>query len=116
MVRKAKINYDEENDILWIYSGEKIKDSLEIDNFIIDFSLENKVVGVEIFNASRILSKLTLKKITKKMLKNILSASFTSFQSKELIYIIIELVLMIKKEKAKIPLQIPTPRKIMITT
>ena len=49
MAKKAKVDYDEENDILWIYVGESVKDSLEIDNFVIDFSSQNKVVGLEIF-------------------------------------------------------------------
>ena len=105
MVRKAKINYDKENDILWIYSGESVKDSIEIDNFVIDFSKNNKIVGVEIFNASKVLSRLTLSRITKQMLAEIRRATFSSYQSKELIYVVV--VLFFKGKE--IPIQIPAP-------
>lgn len=110
MARKVKIDYDEENDILWVYGGEKIKDSLEIDNFVIDFSHSDKVVGVEIFNASEIISNLVLSKISKEMLSNIKEASLSFYQSKELFYVVVGLVLMINDKLREIPIQVPTPR------
>lgn len=110
MVREAKIDYDEENDILWVYSGEKIKDSLEIDNFVIDFSYDNKIVGVEIFNASKVLSKLALAKISKSALTKITRASLSFYRGKELLYVIVSLILTIENKKKEIPVQIPAPR------
>jgi uncharacterized protein YuzE len=110
MVRKAKINYDEENDILWVHSGEKIKDSLEVDNFVIDFSNDDRVVGVEVFKASEIISNLVLSKINKEMLSNIKEASLSFYQSKELFYVIIGLVLMIDNKLREIPIQVPAPK------
>ncbi len=109
MVKEAKVDYDGENDILWVYTGEKIKDSLEIDNFVIDFSFDNKVVGVEIFNASKLLSKLTLTKIRKSMLSKIVKATLSFYQSKELFYIVVGLILMVNKKIREIPIQIPAP-------
>ena len=105
MVRKAKVDYDKENDILWIYFGEPVKDSLEIDKFVIEFSHDDKIIGVEIFDASKTISKLTLKKISKQMLMNIKQVTLRSFQSKELIYVIIGILF----EREKLSMQIPAP-------
>lgn len=110
MVKKAKVDYDEENDILWIYSGDKIRDSLEIDNFIIDFSYEDKIVGVEILDASEVLSNMSLVKLSKNDLLNILEAGLSTYQGKELSYVVIRLVLMKKDIRREIPIQIPTPK------
>lgn len=110
MVREAKIDYDKENDILWVYSGEKVKDSLEIDNFVIDFSFDNKVVGVEISNASEVLSKLALVKVSKNVLSKIIQASLSFYQGKELFYVVVGLILMIDNKRKEIPIQVPAPR------
>ncbi len=48
--KDAKIDYDYDNDILYLYTGEKIKDSLQIENFVIDFSQNNKIVAVEVLS------------------------------------------------------------------
>ena len=92
-----------------MYTGEKIKDSLEVDNFVIDFSHENKVVGVEIFNASKILSKLSLIQLNKSILSNILEASLSFYQSRELFFIVIRLILYAEKERKEVSIQVPTP-------
>jgi uncharacterized protein YuzE len=110
MAKNAKVNYDYENDILYVFVGNRAKDSLEIDNFVIDFSHENKVVGVEIFNASELISKLVLSKISKDMLSNIKEASLSFYQSKELFYIVVGLVMMIENKLKEIPIQVPAPR------
>ena len=110
MARKAKIDYDEENDILWVYSGERIKDSLQVDNFVLDFSYDDKIVGVEVLDASEVLSKLSLIKISKSMLSEIMEASISFYQSRELLYVVLGLVLMVGDEKREIPIQIPAPR------
>lgn len=110
MVRKAKIDYDKENDILYVYSGEKVKDSLEVDNFVLDFSYDNKVVGVEIFNASKILSKLALIKISKNILSKIIDATISFYQSRDIFFVIVGLVLIIGKKRREIPVQVPAPR------
>ena len=115
MVKEAKVDYDRKNDILWVYTEEKVKDSLEIDNFVIDFSQENKIVGIEIFKASEILSKLTQIKISKNSLLNIKKASLSSYQSRELTFVIINLILMVKNERKEIPIPIPAPVKTIST-
>jgi len=37
MAKEAKIDYDEENDILFIYTGENISDSVDFDNLFLIF-------------------------------------------------------------------------------
>lgn len=113
MARKAKVDYDEENDILYVYTGEKVKDSLEIDNFVLDFSENSKVVGVEIFNASKILSRLTLTKISKSDLSEIVEASIGFSPSRDLLFVVVWLVIGIRKKEKKIPIQIPAPKMVM---
>src|SRR3989344_159268 len=114
MARKAKVDYDEESDILWAYSGEKVKDSLEIDNFVIDFSIDDKIVGVEIMNASEVISKLSLNKISKEMLSGIKEASLSFYHSRELFYVVVGLVMAVDNIVREIPIQIPAPRFAMI--
>lgn len=110
MVKNAKISYDYENDILYVFVGNKVKDSLEIDNFVIDFSSENKVSGIEIFNASEFISKLALNKISRGMLASMKEASISFYQSKELFYIVVGLDIMIGNVSREIPIQIPAPK------
>ncbi len=66
MARKAKIDYDKKNDLLYIYTGEAAKDSIELDNFVYDISHSGNIIGIEIFNASKFLSKLIKYKFVKK--------------------------------------------------
>ena len=110
MAKKAKVDYDQENDILWVYSGEKVKDSLPIDSFVVDFSHDDKIVGVEIMNASEIVSSLSLNKISKDMLAGIKEASLSFYQSRELFYVVIGLVLSIDNKIMEIPIQVPAPK------
>lgn len=110
MARKAKVDYDHESDILWVYSGEKIRDSLEIDNFVIDFSFDDKIAGVEIMDASQVISKLSLSRISKDMLAGIKEASLSFYQSRELFYVVIGLVMAIDNKLREIPIQVPAPK------
>jgi uncharacterized protein YuzE len=113
MVKEAKVDYDEENDILYVYSGEKAKDSLEIDNFVIDISADNKIVAVEIFNASVFASRLSSSKINKEILSNVKNAEMSIYQSKELFYVFIILPIRINGVEKEINLQVPAPVAVM---
>ncbi|MBI2583371.1 MAG: DUF2283 domain-containing protein [Candidatus Aenigmarchaeota archaeon] len=110
MARKAKVDYDKENDILWVYSGEKVRDSLEIDSFIIDFSHDDKVVGVEILDASEVISNLALSRISREMLSNIKETSLSIYQSRELFYVVVGIVLEVDNKLREIPIQVPAPK------
>ena len=111
MAKKAKVDYDEENDVLWVYSGGKVKDSLEIDNFVIDFSSDDGVVGVEIFNASEMISNFVSDKISKEVLSKVKSARLSFYQSKELVYVIAKLLLPRNDGMKEVPMQFPAPRE-----
>jgi uncharacterized protein YuzE len=113
MAKEAKVDYDEENDILYVYSGEKAKDSLEIDNFVLDISADNKVVAVEIFDASVFASKLSGIEIDKEILSTVKKAMMSFYQSKELFYVFIILPIKIKGVEREINLQVPAPVAVM---
>ena len=46
------IDYDSDNDILFISDGEKVKASLDIGDFVLDVSHTNLISGIEIMDAS----------------------------------------------------------------
>ncbi len=49
----TKINYDEEEDILVLSRGRKVKASIDIGDFIIDVDNDGFISGIEILNAAR---------------------------------------------------------------
>jgi len=105
MARDAKIDYDYENDILYSYMGNRVKDSLQIEDFVIDFSMEGKVNGVEVLDASKVISNLSGMKVDKNMLSKIKGASIEISQGRELVYIF--LILEIPSEPSNIELRVP---------
>ena len=109
MVKDAKIDFDYENDILYLYTGEKVKDSLQIENFVIDFSQDNKIVAIEILDASKILSELSQVDVTKDALSKIESAGMSVYRGKELIYVLLAIRLSINQESMDIRIPIPAP-------
>ena len=57
-----KINYDTENDDLFVYlEGEKSEGAIEAGNFIFDFDKKGKLVAIEILEASKTLHTLLSK-------------------------------------------------------
>lgn len=46
------IDYDMDNDILFLSNGEKVKSSLDVGDFILDVSSDNFICGIEIMDAS----------------------------------------------------------------
>lgn len=111
MAKQAKVSYDSENDILWVATGEKIKDSLEIDKFVLDISPDNRVVGVEIMDASKIINKLVPAKVTKEMLGTIRTATLSFYPSKEVFFVTVSLSFQNRKDV--IPIQISAPKAAM---
>lgn len=109
MAKKMKIDYDFGNDILFLYSGEKAKDSLQIDEFVIDFSSENKIVALEIFDASKVLSRLSDADVTKDALSKMEEASMSIYQGKDLIYITLSLHLLINQEEVDLKIPVAAP-------
>jgi len=75
----AKASYDPEVDVLYIRGSGKVSSSMEIaENFVLDLGKENKVVGIEIFHASKVL------RIPKSQLKEIKKASLSTVITKTL--------------------------------
>ncbi|MBN2127086.1 MAG: DUF2283 domain-containing protein, partial [Candidatus Diapherotrites archaeon] len=91
-------DYDFQEDLLYLYNkSKKSKGSIELGELIIDLEKKGEIVGLEIFNASKYLSNLTNKKITKSDLKKIKPPviSFTPLNG----VILIKLIFSIEKEK-----------------
>ncbi len=97
MSSKFKIDYDVEEDLLYIYNeNKKSSGSIEFGDLIVDLEKKGSVVGLEIFGASNYLSELTNKKITKKDLEKMENAVFSFTTRKGTI--IIKVMLPLKKE------------------
>lgn len=96
------VDYDKENDDLFLSKGRgNYEGSVEIGDFIIDFSKNDKIVGIEIMNASKNLN------ISKSLLNSIKAAHMSVSQRNQAMVINALLVLKNKKEiRTAIPLPI----------
>ncbi len=95
-MKEARVDYDLEEDILYIATGEKVQDSLEFDQFVIDFSQDDRIVGLEIMDASKYLKNFLEADIDRKALSEVKTAEFSVIQQREFATI---------KIKMKVPLQ-----------
>lgn len=77
----AKIDYDQEEDILFLSSERKIKSSIDIGDFIVDIDMKGFVAGIEILNASENL------KIPEDKLKELKKASMSVTYKPNYVYI-----------------------------
>ena len=108
MVKKAKVDYDYENDVLYVYTGEKVKDSLDIENFVIDFSPDNKIVAVEVLDASKILSKMIQIDISKNVLSGVKEAGINIYHGREILYVVLMFPIIVNKQKIDVVVPVPT--------
>ena len=100
MSSKFRVDYDFEEDLLYLYNEDKkSKGSIEFGELIVDLQKRGEIVGLEIFEASKYLSELTNKKISKEGLKKIEKAAF-SFSTKKGTTII---KIMLPLEKEQVP-------------
>jgi len=53
MGKTTHVDYDKEEDILSLSYPDKVKDSVRLEDIIIDFNYNSKIVGIEIINARR---------------------------------------------------------------
>lgn len=93
------IDYDAENDIFFISTGDKIKASIDIGEFILDVSSSNLVCGIEIMEASGNLG------ISQADLKNIESMKMSVIYKTNHVYVLLMMIL--KKEGKEINVPIP---------
>jgi uncharacterized protein YuzE len=100
MARQIKtIDYDSENDILFISNGERVKASLDIGDFILDVSHTNLIGGIEIMDASENLG------INKEVLKNIKSMRMSVAYKTNHVNVL--LMIVFKKEGKEVNVPIP---------
>jgi len=105
MVQEASVDYDKENDDLFVYrKNGKVKGSIDIGDFIVDLSHEGKVIGIEIMNASANIASLTNFKITKNALSNIKKARLAVRYKPDAMYIYTSFFLANKELGAMIPI------------
>ncbi len=112
--RIAKASYDAEEDILYVRLGKPVKDSLSIGDFVVDFSSEGRIIGLEVLNASRHLAaSLPAGADSRKLLAAIRSARFAAVESRGLVWVTIALELVAGAVRYQPSLQIPLPQAVL---
>ena len=100
MAKQIKtIDYDSVNDIFFLSSGEKVKSSLDIGDFVLDVNSNNFICGIEIMNASENLG------IDKSILKNIKSMKMSVNYKTNNVYVLLAIVF--EKDNKEVNVQIP---------
>ena len=100
MARQIKtIDYDSENDILFISNGEKVKASIDIGDFVLDINHNNLVCGIEIMDASENLG------VSKEVLKNIKNMKMSITYRTSHVYVL--LMIVFNKEDKEVNVPIP---------
>ena len=100
MAKQIKeIDYDSDNDILFISNGEKIKASVDIGDFVLDINHNNLVCGIEIMDASENLG------VSEEVLENIRSIKMSVVYKTNHAYVL--LMMAFKKADKDVNIQIP---------
>ncbi|MDO8622889.1 MAG: DUF2283 domain-containing protein [archaeon] len=100
MAKQIKtIDYDSDNDIFFISTGEKVKASLDIGDFVLDVSHDNLISGIEIMDASENLG------ITKDILCGIKSMKMSVTYKTNHVYVL--LMIIFKKGDKEVNMPIP---------
>ncbi len=80
-MKNFNFSYDKNNDDLFICLGNaKSKGAVEIGNFVFDFDEKENVVAIQIFEASKVLSKLLSKFVELTKIKE-MKADITNFRN-----------------------------------
>lgn len=103
------IQYDEEHDILYFNAGEKVKDSLDIGDFVLDFSYDGHIVGIEVMNAQENLSEMFGDDVSIEDLKNVSDANISVKQHQEFAFITFLLFFGEERERQKENLNLSVP-------
>jgi uncharacterized protein YuzE len=94
-----EIDYDLENDILFISHGDKVKTSIDIGEFILDVNSNNLICGLEVMDASE---NLGIDKSTLGSIKNMkMSVTYKTNH----VYVL--LMITFKKEEKEVNVPIP---------
>ncbi len=106
--------YDEDEDLIHFFSGNAVKDSIEAaKGIVLDISHNEKVVGLEIRNATSVLSKYCGIKITKSSLSSVKEAYLRSVDMNNMVFVILEFLLQIDSEQIKKEFSLNMPGKIL---
>ena len=106
MAKNAKVDYDNDNDALFVYTDKKANDSVELGNYVVDFDIDDKVSGVEIFDISKMLN-LSKHPFN---LEHIKDAKLSASLEKNCIYILILLKLQVNNKIVEKELYLSVPR------
>lgn len=96
----TKIIYDEEEDILFLSKGRKVKASIDVGDFIIDVDTSGLISGIEILNASENL------KISEGQLKELREVSMSVTYKPNCAYIYLIMKSKAKEKDITIPLTV----------
>ena len=105
---EIKFFYNNEDDVLSIYSDDRPSETIEFTDFLnIDINQEKGVVGIEIFDASEFLGKQN-KSITKEFLSNLKDIEMNYDDWRNIWFINLELT---DKDNQKITQKLPPLKK-----
>lgn len=93
------IDYDTTNDIFSISTGDKVKASLDIGDFVLDVSHDNLICGIEVMDASENLG------ISKEVLSHVQSMKMSVTYKTNHAYVL--LMIVFKKEDKEVNMPIP---------
>lgn len=106
-MKEFKFSYDEESDDLFIYlEGSKSSGAVEIGDFVFDFDEHENLIGIQILNASEVLSKLIAKIVRLNQIKQ-LRAEVINFRNMEAINLEVDF----DTGRERIPIIIPRIKK-----
>jgi len=105
MPDKPTISYDDQYDILYVHSGEKVQDTVQRGNFVVELGRNNQVVGIQIENASSTFSDLLGDSFTRENLSNVLTAEIQVNSQGNVAFVI--LIITLEKEGEEVKRQLP---------
>lgn len=108
-MKRFEVSYDRGADDLFVYEeGTRSKGAVELGQFVLDFGPRG-LVALEVMDASKILSKLTGERITKRTLANIVSARVSTDFVKRAIVVKLMLCMLVREKTVERAFSIPLP-------
>lgn len=92
------VDYDLNNDILFLSNGEKVKSSLDIGEFILDVSQDNLICGIEIMDASKNLG------IDKEFLKQVQNVKMSVTYKTNHVFVLLMMIFKNEDQIVNIPI------------
>lgn len=108
MEKKTQVSYDLEEDILSLVRSKSIRDSIRINDVILDLNNDSNIVGIEIFNARRFFKSVDA---SKHFLSNITKGTLRIYQDRNWVSVVIVLHSRISEKPLEKELSIPSFEK-----